>query len=49
MEIVRVQYAVFASKDEAIAAGYVDAEYGYWQQSPGGEIKEGWIGLEEAS
>lgn len=47
MELVRMQYFVYASKEDALAEGFPDAEFGVWQVSPASaEIIEGWIALD---
>lgn len=47
--LIRVRDAVFATREEALAAGYPDAEYGWWVPSNGNIAKArwGWIALEE--
>lgn len=46
-KLVRVQFAVFATREEALAAGWPDAEFGTWQMSPRStECVEGWIALD---
>lgn len=45
--VVRVQYAVFPSREAAIQAGFLDAEFGTWQPYAGSsKLVEGWIALE---
>lgn len=45
--LVRVQYAVYDSKEAALADGWVDAEYGCWQSEPSSpKLVRGWIALE---
>ena len=45
--MTRVQYNVFDSREEAIAAGWPDAEFGCWQRDPAApKLSEGWIALE---
>lgn len=47
MELVRMQYCVYASKEDALAAGFPDAEFGVWQVSPAStKLIEGWIALD---
>lgn len=47
MELVRMRYFVYASKEEALDAGFPDAEFGYWQASPASaNLTEGWIALD---
>lgn len=43
---IRQQFAVYASREEAIAAGWPDAEFGCWQKSPKSTaLFQGWIAL----
>lgn len=43
----RVQHAVYATREEALAAGWPDAEFGTWQRSPrDAKLVEGWIALD---
>lgn len=45
--IYRQQFAVFATREDAIVAGWPDAEYGTWQRSPSSvECVDGWIALD---
>lgn len=48
MDLIRVQYRIFDSRQAALAAGYPDAEWGEsWQISPGStEMRPGWIALD---
>lgn len=46
-KLMRVRDQVFASREEAIAAGWADAEWGWWVPS-NGDLKRacwGWIAL----
>jgi hypothetical protein len=46
-ELVRVRYAVYPTREAALAAGYPDAEHGTWQTSPASvRCVEGWIALD---
>lgn len=46
-ELVRVQFAVFSTKQEALDAGYPDAEEGTWQEKPSSSVLiDGWIALD---
>jgi hypothetical protein len=46
-ELVRVRFAVYPTREAAVAAGYPDAEYGTWQTSPASpRCVEGWIALD---
>jgi hypothetical protein len=45
-DLIRVQFAVYPSREAALAAGYPDAEYGTWQRRPSStECVDGWIAL----
>lgn len=47
MELVRMQYYIYSSKEDALAEGFPDAEYGMWQASPAStDLIEGWIALD---
>lgn len=47
MELVRMQYFVYASLEAARADGFPDAEFGVWQASPSStQLVEGWIALD---
>jgi hypothetical protein len=44
--LTRVRYCVFDSREEAISAGWPDAEYGDWQRDPAiAATAPGWIAL----
>ena len=48
--LVRVQYAVYPTREAALAAGYPDAELGTWQSRPSSaKCVEGWIALDYRS
>jgi hypothetical protein len=48
-QLVRVQFAVYPTREAALAAGYPDAEYGTWQKSPSAcQCVEGWIALDRS-
>ncbi len=45
--MIRVQFVIFPTREAAIAAGWLDAEFGTWQKSPGStEMVDGWIALD---
>jgi hypothetical protein len=45
--VCRVQFAVYATREAALAAGWPDAEEGTWQLRPSSaECVEGWIALD---
>lgn len=45
--LIRVQYAVYQTKEAALADGWPDAEYGCWQLAPWSpKLVRGWIALE---
>jgi hypothetical protein len=45
--LVRIQYAVYATREATLAAGWLDTEWGTWQVSPSStECVEGWIALD---
>ncbi len=44
--LIRVQYAVYPTREAALAAGWPDAEYGTWQASPSStRCVDGWIAM----
>jgi len=46
-DLVRVQFAVYPTREAAITAGYPDAEWGTWQERPSStKCVEGWIALD---
>jgi hypothetical protein len=45
--MIRVRYAVYPTREAALAGGWPDAEYGVWQLRPSStECVEGWIALD---
>jgi hypothetical protein len=45
--IVRIQHAVYASREEALADGWLDAEYGWWVTGWDCNGTWGWIACDQ--